>query len=177
MSSRILFVSIQIALKKGKLTDALKIYKKLCVISDLGHQILLPDLIKSAKEKGQSEKVTKMMQEVYNNPSVAKDHLALLAIIQLNVQEKVVMQSFYEFLANDIYFSELLKFNNMNSITELMNNELINNIREKLNRKSKNQFKYLCKNCGYKTIKLSWQCPTCRSWESSDPINFITNNI
>ena len=176
-SSRILFVSIQIALKKGKLTDALKIYKKLCVISDLGHQILLPDLIKSAKEKGQSEKVTQMMQEVYNNPSVAKDHLALLAIIQLNVQEKVVMQSFYEFLANDIYFSELLKFNNMNSITELMNNELINNIREKLNRKSKNQFKYLCKNCGYKTIKLSWQCPTCRSWESSDPINFITNNI
>ena len=176
-SSRILFVSIQIALKKGKLTDALKIYKKLCVISDLGHQILLPDLIKSAKEKGQSEKVTQMMQEVYNNPSVAKDHLALLAIMQLNVQEKVVMQSFYEFLANDIYFSELLKFNNMNSITELMNNELINNIREKLNRKSKNQFKYLCKNCGYKTIKLSWQCPTCRSWESSDPINFITNNI
>jgi|TARA_B100001750_G_C15453819_1_gene570427 lipopolysaccharide biosynthesis regulator YciM len=176
-SSRILFVSIQIALKKGKLKDALKIYKKLCEISDLGHQILLPDLIKSAKEKGQSEKVTEMIQEIYNNPLVANDHLAMLAIMELNIEEKIVMQSLYEFLANDIYFSELLNFNNMTSITELMNNELINNIREKLNHKSKSKFKYLCKNCGYKTIKLSWQCPTCRSWESSDPINFITNNI
>ena len=34
----------------------------------------------------------------------------------------------------------------------------------------------VCKNCGYKTIKLSWQCPTCRSWELSTPINFVTNN-
>jgi len=175
-SSRILFVSIQIALKKGELTDALKIYKRLCGISNLGHQILLPDLIKSAKEKGQSNKLTEMMQQIYSNQSAAKDHLALLAIMKLNIEEKVVMHSLYDFLANDIYFSELLKFNNMNSITELMNNELINNIRKKLNQKSKNQFKYLCKNCGYKTIKLSWQCPTCRSWESSDPINFITNN-
>ena len=175
-SSRILFVSVQFALKKEELVDALKIYKKLCGISDLGHQILLPELIKLAKEKGHIEKVNEMMQQIYSNQSVARDHLALLAIMKLNIEDKIVMQSLYEFLANDIYFSELLSFNNMKSITELMNDELINNIREKLNQKSKNKFKYLCNNCGYKTIKLSWQCPTCRSWESSDPINFITNN-
>ena len=175
-SSRIPFVSVQIALKKDELVKALKIYKELCEFSDLGHQILLPDLITKAKDKGQIKQVNEMIQEIYNGPSGTKEHLALLAIMNLNIDEKIIMQSLYEFLSNELYFSELLNFNNMESITELISNELINNIRVKLNKKSKNKFKYLCKNCGYKTIKLSWQCPTCRSWESSIPINFITNN-
>ena len=51
-SSRILFVSIQIALKKRELVKAVALYKKLCEISDLGHQILLPDLIATAKQNG-----------------------------------------------------------------------------------------------------------------------------
>ena len=174
-SSRIPFVSVQIALKKDELVNALKIYKKLCEFSDLGHQILLPDLITKAKDKGQIIHVNEMIQEIYNGPSGTKEHLALLAIMNLNIDEKIIMQSLYEFLSNELYFSELLNFNNMESITELISAELINNIRVQLNKKSKNKFKYLCKNCGYKTIKLSWQCPTCRSWESSIPINFITN--
>ena len=175
-SSRILFVSIQIALKKRELVKAVALYKKLCEISDLGHQILLPDLITTAKQNGQTNQVNRMIQGICNKSSKVKEHLALLAIMNLNLDDKIIMQSLHEFLSNELYFSELLRFNEMKSISELVSKELINNIRVKLNQKSMNKFKYLCKNCGYKTIKLSWQCPTCRNWESSTPINFIANN-
>ena len=175
-SSRILFVSIQIALKKRELVKAVALYKKLCEISDLGHQILLPDLIATAKQNGHINQVNEMMQGICNKSSKVKEHLALLAIMNLNLDDKIIMQSLHEFLSNELYFSELLRFNEMKSISELVSKELINNIRVKLNQKSINKFKYLCKNCGYKTIKLSWQCPTCRNWESSTPINFIANN-
>lgn len=175
-SSRILFVSIQIALKKRELVKAVALYKKLCEISDLGHQILLPDLIATAKQNGHINQVNGMMRGICNKSSKVKEHLALLAIMNLNLDDKIIMQSLHEFLSNELYFSELLRFNEMKSISELVSKELINNIRVKLNQKSMNKFKYLCKNCGYKTIKLSWQCPTCRNWESSTPINFIANN-
>ena len=175
-SSRILFLSIQIALKKRELVKAVALYKKLCEISDLGHQILLPDLIATAKQNGQINQVNEMIEGIYNKSSKVKEHLALLAIMNLNLDNKMIMQALHEFLSNELYFSELLRFNEMKSISELVSKELINNIRVKLNQKSMNKFKYLCKNCGYKTIKLSWQCPTCRNWESSTPINFITNN-
>ena len=175
-SSRILFISIQIALKMDDLVKAIKLYIDLCEISDLGHLILLPDLIDKAKQNNQIDQVSEMMKVISVRRPVIKEHLALLAIMNLNVDEKFVMQSLYEFLSNELYFSELLHFNNMKSISELISKDLINNIRIKLNHKSKNKFKYLCKNCGYKTIKLSWQCPTCRSWELSFPINFITTN-
>lgn len=175
-SSRILFTSVQIALKKGELKEAVELYNKLCEISDLGHLILLPDLIARAKQNDQTDQVNEMIQGICNSKSKIKEHLALLAIMNLNLDDKIIMQSLHEFLSNELYFSELLHFNEMKSISELVSKELINNIRVKLNQKSMNKFKYLCKNCGYKTIKLSWQCPTCRSWESSIPINFITNN-
>ena len=175
-SSRINFLSIQIALKKENPVEAIELYKKLCEFSDLGHQILLPDLIIMAKQNGQIDQVSKMLRRVCNRKSSIKEHLALLAIMNLDIDETIIMQSLHEYLSNELYFSELLSFNNMESISELISKELIDKIRVKLNQRSKNRFKYLCKNCGYKTIKLSWQCPTCRSWESSDPINFITNN-
>ena len=175
-SSRIIFVSIQIALKKEDLKKALRLYKTLCEISDLGHQILLPSLINIAKQNNQLSLVSEVIKEICNWRPDIKEYLALLAIMDLNINEKIIIQSFYEFLSNEIYFSELLHFNKMESISELVSKDLVNNIRVKLNHNSINKFKYLCKNCGYKTIRLSWQCPTCRSWELSAPINFITNN-
>ena len=175
-SSRILFVLIQIALKKGNLVKAIDLYKNLSEFSDLGHQILLPDLILKANQSGKIDQASEMIEGICKRRSNIKEHLALLAIMDINIDEKIVMQSLYEFLSNELYFSELLRFNNMNSISEFMSKDLINNIRVKLNQKTLNKFKYLCKNCGYKTIKLSWQCPTCRSWELSTPINFIRNN-
>ena len=175
-SSRIIFVSIQISLKKEDLEKALEQYTSLCEISDLGHQILLPNLISIAKQNGKLNLVSKMIKGICNKRSKIKEHLALLAIMNLDIDEEIIIESLYEFLSNQLYFSELLHFNKMKSISELVSKDLINNIRVKINHDSINKFKYLCKNCGYKTIKLSWQCPTCRSWELSTPINFVTNN-
>ena len=175
-SSRILFVLVQISIKKENLKRTIELYKRLCEISDLGHQILLPNLIKTAKQNGHLDQVTKMIQDICHKRSEIKEHLALLAITNLEIEEQTIVRSLYEFLSNELYFSELLNFNNMESISELVSDDLIHNIRVKLNKKSTNKYKYLCKNCGYKTIKLSWQCPTCRSWELSSPINFIKNS-
>ena len=105
-----------------------------------------------------------------------KENLALLAVMHLDLEEEFILESFYEFLSNELYFNEFLSFNNIESITELVDKKLLHKIRVKLNQNSKNKYKYLCKNCGYKTIKFSWQCQMCRSWESSGPINFITKN-
>ena len=58
------------------------------------------------------------------------------------------------------------------SIT-LIDDPLINSLRAIINSKTKNDYKYNCNQCGYETISHSWQCPTCKSWEKSEPINFL----
>lgn len=34
-------------------------------------------------------------------------------------------------------------------------------------------FKYRCLNCGYHSYRLSWNCPSCREWESIKPLESI----
>lgn len=36
-----------------------------------------------------------------------------------------------------------------------------------------NGFHYRCLNCGYQSYRLTWHCPSCRSWESIKPIHSI----
>ena len=94
-----------------------------------------------AKQNGQIDQVSKMLRRVCNRKSSIKEHLALLAIMNLDIDETIIMQSLHEYLSNELYFSELLSFNNMESISELISKELIDKIRVKLNQRSKNKFK------------------------------------
>ena len=47
-----------------------------------------------------------MIQEVCDRKSSVKEHLALLAVMNLDIDEKIIMQSLNEFLSNELYFSE-----------------------------------------------------------------------
>ena len=69
-------------------------------------------------------------------------------------------------------FKEILNQNNVIS-SDIVDSDLIGNIKSIINKKTMNDYKYNCTQCGYETISYSWQCPTCKSWEKSKPINFI----
>ncbi|MBT7752830.1 MAG: hypothetical protein HN733_00005, partial [Gammaproteobacteria bacterium] len=100
--------------------------------------------------------------------------LAHLSITNLELNQNIITSSLIQYISKQIYYSEVLKFDK-NSFTVTINNkDFISNLRQSLNKSTKNNFKFSCSNCGYKTIALSWQCPTCRSWESATPINFIS---
>ena len=55
----------------------------------------------------------------------------------------------------------------------LIDDSLINTLRTIINNKTKNDYKYNCSQCGYKTISHTWQCPTCKNWEKSEPVDFL----
>ncbi|TCJ96225.1 lipopolysaccharide biosynthesis regulator YciM [Volucribacter psittacicida] len=44
-----------------------------------------------------------------------------------------------------------------------------------VNERIKQNFAYHCTNCGYRSHKLMWYCPSCRQWESIKPIQTIEN--
>ena len=68
---------------------------------------------------------------------------------------------------------EIDKIDDNYSIVSNISNKLSQSMRHKLNNKMKSEYKFSCKKCGYQTISFSWQCPTCKSWESSSSINFL----
>ena len=94
--------------------------------------------------------------------------------MNLELDQKIITTSLIEYISKQIYYNEILQFNKASFTTTINNHDFISNLRQSLHKATKNNYKYTCTNCGYKTIALSWQCPTCRSWESANLINFIS---
>ena len=175
-SERILFLSFQIELHRGNFYQATVLYKDLAQNSNLGHLVLLPEFFSMANNKDQVEKINNVLQRICSENHEVIKYLALLAITDIRINEEIIVAAFYEYLSNELYFEEILLFNDTQSITNIVDEKTLNNIRNKLNKKVANNYKYRCNQCGYQTIKLTWQCPTCRHWETATSIDFVHSN-
>ena len=173
-SIRAYFLQIKIEADSKNLNTAIEHYENLSEVSNLGHLLLLPTLFKLSKESNEEDKVVSVIENIIKEKPEVNESLAHLSIINLELDQKVITTSLIEYISKQIYYNEILKFNKASFTTTINNHDFITNLRQSLHKATKNDYKYTCNNCGYKTIALSWQCPTCRSWESGNPINFIS---
>ena len=173
-SIRAYFLQTRIEVDNKNLTTAIEHYKNLSKVSKLGHLLLLPTLFKLSNESNEEDKVISVMENIIEENPMVNESLAHLSIMNLELDQKIITTSLIEYVSKQIYYNEILKFNKASFTTTITNHDFISNLRHSLHKATKNNYKYTCTNCGYKTIALSWQCPTCRSWESANPINFIS---
>ena len=173
-SIRAHFLQTIIDVNDKNLITAIEHYKELAKVSNLGHLLLLPKLFKLSKDSNEEDKVTSAIEEIIKENPIVNESLAHLSIMNLELDQKIITTSFIEYISKQIYYKEIIKFNETSFTATINNQDFISNLRQSLHKTTKNNYKYTCKNCGYKTIALSWQCPTCRDWESANPINFIS---
>ena len=101
------------------------------------------------------------------------DYLALVGVMYPDIENKVIENVIQSFIERQDIVQEIDKLDDNYSIVSKISNRLSQRMRLKLNNKMKSDYKFSCKKCGYQTISFSWQCPTCKSWESSSSINFL----
>ena len=172
-SIRQMFLSSIIALKKNNLNSALDHYMKMTTETPVGHFILLPLLLERANNEEKGIIDNKLIQMVSRNPKI-EIYFSMLSVMRPEIKNKTLFKSFRKQILANTLINEILNQNN--AITShIIDDNLIENIKSIINKKTMNEYKYNCTQCGYETISHSWQCPTCKNWEKSTPINFIEN--
>ena len=107
-----------------------------------------------------------------NDPEII-DYLALVGVMYPDIENKAIENVMQSFIERQDIVQEIDKLDDNYSILSNISNQLSQSMRHKLNNKMKSEYKFSCKKCGYQTISFTWQCPTCKSWESSTSINFL----
>ena len=97
----------------------------------------------------------------------------MISVMFPNFNNKYLFNSFKEHIQKHTIINELIKQHHESKSMTLIDDPLINTLRTIINNKTKNDYKYSCSQCGYMTISHSWQCPTCKSWEKSEPVDFL----
>ena len=172
-SIRQMFLSSIIALEKNNLNSAMDYYMKMTTESPVGHFILLPLLLERANNEEKGIIDNKLIQMVSTNPEI-EIYFSMLSVMRPEIKNKTLFKSFRKQILANTLINEILNQNNAISL-HIIDDNLIENIKSIINKKTMNEYKYNCTQCGYETISHSWQCPTCKNWEKSTPINFIEN--
>ena len=170
-SIRQMYLSSIIALEKNKLNSALDLYEEMTTENPVGHFILLPMLLNRANREEKEIIENKLIQMVSANPEI-EIYFSMLSVLKPDIKNKTLFKSFRKQILANTIVKEILNQNNVIS-SDIVDSDLIGNIKSIINKKTMNDYKYNCTQCGYETISYSWQCPTCKSWEQSKPINFI----
>jgi len=170
-SIRQMYLSSIIALEKNQLNSALDFYVQMTSENPIGHFVLLPILLERENQHEKEIIEDKLIQIVSEKPEI-EVYYSMLSTMKPEIKNKTLFKSFRNQIFQNTIFKEIFN-QNKDMSSNVIDDDLIEKIRSIINKKTLGDYKYNCNQCGYKTISHSWQCPTCKSWEKSTPINII----
>ena len=171
-SIRQLYLSSKISLHKLDKSNALVFYAEMIDKNKLAHLILLPLILNKIDHQNDND-LNIILEKTIENNLETKKYLGMVSVMFPSFNNKHLFNSFKELIQKHTIINELKKQNHESKSITLIDDPLIDNLRTIINNKTKNDYKYSCSQCGYMTISHSWQCPTCKSWEKSEPVDFL----
>ena len=165
------YIKMLIDLKNSDVISAISSFRTMVNKNRIAFILALPKILQSPNVD--LDNINKELSKLLDKDPETKEYLALVGVMYPDIQNKVIENVMQSFIETQDIVQEIDKLDDNYSIVSTISNQLSQSMRLKLNKKMKSEYKFSCKKCGYQTISFSWQCPTCKSWESSSSINFL----
>ena len=165
------YIKLLISLENSDNLSAISSFVSMVNKNRVAFIIALPKILQSTYND--LDAINMELNKLLDNDPEIIDYLALVGVIYPDIENKTIENVMQSFIERQDIVQEIDKLDDNNSIASKISNQLSQSMRHKLNNKMKSEYKFSCKKCGYQTISFSWQCPTCKSWESSTSINFL----
>ena len=165
------YIKMLIDLQKSDNTSAIKSFVSMVNKNRLAFILALPKILQSSEDH--LDTINTELKKLLDNLPESMEYLALVAVMHPDINNIIIEDVMQSFIESQDIVQEIDKLDDSYSIASNISNQLSQSMRHKLNNKMKSEYKFSCKKCGYQTISFSWQCPTCKSWESSSSINFL----
>ena len=95
--------------------------------------------------------------------------IAYTAIINDLTKSKVIDHCIENYIKSDTALSEFINVNEVYETNLNLKVNSINKIRQGLLALASSNPRYQCGECGFSSLKLLWQCPSCKNWETQRP--------
>ena len=165
------YIKLLISLENSDNLSAISSFVSMVNKNRVAFIIALPKILQSIEND--LDAINMELNKLLDNDPEIIDYLALVGVMYPDIENKAIENVMQSFIERQDIVQEIDKLDDNYSIVSNISNQLSQSMRHKLNKKMKSEYKFSCKKCGYQTISFTWQCPTCKSWESSTSINFL----
>jgi len=158
-----------VAQESGDHAQAIELFRE--VMEQQPHLIgeVVPRLAASCRATNNDELLTEMLNDARDRGADASRAIALAAIYNRRIDNPVALQCLQDYVLADRVLAKLIPADQLQSGDPAARKLALEQIREGLAQMFSPAHRYRCRECGYHTSQLAWQCPSCRTWESVAP--------
>jgi lipopolysaccharide biosynthesis regulator YciM len=162
----------QIAQDTGDSKTALKLYHR--IIDENTYLITeaLPAMVRIHEREGTRDQMEKAMRTLLAHSPDIKTDVAYTAIVNDIGGIDVIDECVEDYLLSE---ATLTDFINMQTVSASAGDRQValTRVRSALSKLASTIPRYQCKECGFSSQRLLWQCPSCRDWETQRPFTTV----
>lgn len=148
---------------------ALRLYHRIIEENNYLISEALPRLVQTYQSDGSIAKLDKSLRALLNkNPSLKKD-IAYAAIVNDIGEIDVIDECVEEYILNEPTLVEFIDMQLIAGEDEASRRDAMVRVRAGLSKLAAATPRYQCRECGFSSQKLLWQCPSCKDWETQRP--------
>ncbi|MCH7852926.1 MAG: lipopolysaccharide assembly protein LapB [Proteobacteria bacterium] len=148
---------------------ALRLYHRIIEENSYLISEALPRLVATYQSDGSTAKLDKSLRSLFKkNPALKKD-IAYAAIVNDIGGIDVIDECVEEYMLNEPTLVEFIDMQVMAGEEEESRRKAMVRVRAGLSKLAAATPRYQCRECGFSSQRLLWQCPSCKDWETQRP--------
>jgi len=138
---------------------------------------VVPKLAECCRATGEQGHLSEALRILLEHSPDAGKAIGLAAVYDPRIVNPTALACLKDFVLSDKVLTNLVDMTGLHEGDEDRSHAALERIREGLAKVISQGHRYRCRECGYVSSELLWQCPSCRNWESVSPsveLNFST---
>ena len=164
----------QIARDTGDSKTALKLYHR--IIDENTYLITeaLPAMVEIHNRDNSNDQMEKAMRALLAHSPDIKTDVAYTAIVNDIGGINVIDECVEEYMLNEATLKDFIDLQTVNDASDDDRQMALTKVRSALSKLASTIPRYQCKECGFSSQRLLWQCPSCRDWETQRPFTTVS---
>jgi len=134
----------------------------------------LPALVGVYEREGTIDKLDKLLRAHLEKNPVLRTDIAYTAIVNDIGGIGVIDECVEGYMLSEPTLTEFIDLQTVNEASGTDRQNALNKVRSALSKLASTIPRYQCKECGFSSQKLLWQCPSCRDWETQRPFSTVS---
>lgn len=162
-----------IARDTGDTRTALRLYHR--IIDDNTYLITeaLPRLVETYAYEGAEDQLERSVDSLLKKNPELKKEIAYTAIVNDIGGIGVIDRCVEEYMLSEPTLAEFIDLQNIEQEDAADRAAALQRVRAALSKMAAVTPRYQCKECGFSSKTLLWQCPSCKAWESQRPFDHV----
>ncbi len=167
---RAALIRAEIAKEEGRDAEAIGLYQQVIDAEPRFLTEVLPPLRECYRRAGRPERFEEYVLElVAEKPALEKD-LAYAAIVGELVDSRALAGCVESFVLGNDVLTDLVDVEELRTASADRRARAAERIIRGLRKLALSSARFRCTNCGFSSGRLFWHCPSCKHWESVQPI-------